>query len=150
MFSPSHDKNIILTGVPHFVNQGIHCTWVNDDWTLQHHDITFSKDISVTANLHTPHRSVVVAGGTMEPISEFQDQLFLSAGGAASRVQHFSCGHVVPANQLLPVVLPQGPTGITLDFTYQHRADPKVVSVWLIKHNKCFIWVNPLCVTLQG
>lgn len=75
----------------------------------------------------------MVAGGTMQPISEFRDQLFLSAGGEASRVQHFSCGHVVSANQILPVALPQGPTGITLDFTYQHRADPKVVSVCFVK-----------------
>uniref|UniRef100_A0A0P4W9K1 Helicase ATP-binding domain-containing protein n=1 Tax=Scylla olivacea TaxID=85551 RepID=A0A0P4W9K1_SCYOL len=75
----------------------------------------------------TQCRSVVVAGGTMQPISEFKNQLFLSAGGEESRVQHFSCGHVVPAKQLLPVVLPQGPTGLTLDFTYQHRTDPKVL-----------------------
>lgn len=71
---------------------------------------------------------MVVAGGTMQPISEFKNQLFLSAGGEESRVQHFSCGHVVPAKQLLPVALPQGPTGLTLDFTYQHRTNPKVVS----------------------
>ena len=78
---------------------------------------------------HPPSlRSVVVAGGTMQPISEFKNQLFLSAGGEESRVQHFSCGHVVPAKQLLPVALPQGPTGLTLDFTYHHRTDPKVVS----------------------
>lgn len=73
-------------------------------------------------------RSVVVAGGTMQPVSEFRDQVFLSAGGEQGRVQHFSCGHVVPAEHLLPIALPQGPTGLTLDFTYQHRADPKVVS----------------------
>lgn len=76
----------------------------------------------------------MVAGGTMQPFSEFRDQLFLSAGGEASRVQNFSCGHVIPANQLLPVALPQGPTGVTLDFTYQQRADPKVVS------GKCMIF----------
>ncbi|MPC34406.1 putative ATP-dependent DNA helicase DDX11 [Portunus trituberculatus] len=76
----------------------------------------------------TQCRSVVVAGGTMQPISEFKNQLFLSAGGEESRVQYFSCGHVVPAKQLLPVTLPQGPTGQILDFTYHNRTDPKVVS----------------------
>ncbi|KAG0717310.1 ATP-dependent DNA helicase DDX11 [Chionoecetes opilio] len=72
-------------------------------------------------------RSVVVAGGTMQPISEFQDQLFISAGVKKERVQHFSCGHVVPAEQLLPVALPRGPTGLTFDFTHQHRTDPKML-----------------------
>ncbi|XP_045108856.1 ATP-dependent DNA helicase DDX11-like [Portunus trituberculatus] len=75
----------------------------------------------------TQCRSVVVAGGTMQPISEFKNQLFLSAGGEESRVQYFSCGHVVPAKQLLPVTLPQGPTGQILDFTYHNRTDPKVL-----------------------
>lgn len=96
------------------------------------------EDMIITVNVQISFRSVVVAGGTMQPISEFQDQLFLSAGGEVSRVQHFSCGHVVPANQLLPIILPQGPTGVTLDFTFQHRAEPKVVSVQLVICNSKF------------
>ncbi|XP_053637963.1 ATP-dependent DNA helicase DDX11 isoform X1 [Cherax quadricarinatus] len=72
-------------------------------------------------------RSVIVAGGTMRPISEFRDQLFVSAGADPSRVHEFSCGHVVPAEQIIPIALTQGPTNVTLDFTYQHRGDTRVL-----------------------
>ncbi|KAK3887192.1 hypothetical protein Pcinc_008673 [Petrolisthes cinctipes] len=70
-------------------------------------------------------RSVIVAGGTMRPVSEFQDQLFQGGGG---RVVHFSCGHVVDAStQLLPLAVARGPSGLTLDFTYQRRGDPNML-----------------------
>ena len=39
-----------------------------------------------------------------------------------------SPGHVIPGRQLLPVALAQGPTGTTLDFTFQSREKPLVVS----------------------
>ncbi|KAK7084367.1 DEAD H (Asp-Glu-Ala-Asp His) box helicase 11 [Halocaridina rubra] len=66
-------------------------------------------------------RSIIVAGGTMRPMSEFRSQLFLSAGADPSRVCEFTCGHVVPGNQIMPVALSMGPTNVTLDFTYQNR-----------------------------
>ncbi|CAL1531377.1 unnamed protein product, partial [Lymnaea stagnalis] len=66
-------------------------------------------------------RAVVVAGGTMQPISEFKDQLFHAAGIQSNRIMEFSCGHVIPGRQLLPMVVSKGPTGASLDFTYQSR-----------------------------
>ena len=65
--------------------------------------------------------SVVVAGGTMQPVTEFRDQLFVAAGADTSRVMHFSCDHVVPASNILPRVLSCGPSGAKLDFSFQHR-----------------------------
>ena len=64
----------------------------------------------------------------MRPMSEFRDQLFLSAGADPSRVHEFSCGHVVPGDQIMPLALAAGPTNTKLDFTYQHRGSPKVVN----------------------
>ena len=52
--------------------------------------------------------SVVVAGGTMQPIAEFRDQLFVAAGADVSRVMHFSCDHVVPTCNILPRVICSG------------------------------------------
>lgn len=72
-------------------------------------------------------RSVIVAGGTMQPVAEFKDQLFHAAGIPPSRILEFSCGHVIPGRQLLPVALAQGPTGTNLDFTYQSREKPLVI-----------------------
>ncbi|GFR64558.1 ATP-dependent DNA helicase DDX11, partial [Elysia marginata] len=61
-------------------------------------------------------------------VAEFKDQLFHAAGISPSRILEFSCGHVIPGRQLLPVALAQGPTGSTLDFTFQNREKPLVVS----------------------
>ncbi|RUS73449.1 hypothetical protein EGW08_018786 [Elysia chlorotica] len=72
-------------------------------------------------------RSVIVAGGTMQPVAEFKDQLFHAAGVPPSRILEFSCGHVIPGRQLLPVAVAQGPTGTTLDFTFQSREKPLVI-----------------------
>jgi chromosome transmission fidelity protein 1 len=66
-------------------------------------------------------RAIVVAGGTMQPISEFKDQLFVSAGASVERVTHFSCGHVIPKENILPIVLQRGPSGRELDFTFTNR-----------------------------
>uniref|UniRef100_A0A1B6DBS7 Helicase ATP-binding domain-containing protein n=1 Tax=Clastoptera arizonana TaxID=38151 RepID=A0A1B6DBS7_9HEMI len=67
-------------------------------------------------------RSVIVAGGTMQPISEFREQLFLSAGAPLSRVLEYSCDHVIPPDHILPIALSQGPTNLQLDFSYQNRS----------------------------
>jgi chromosome transmission fidelity protein 1 len=66
-------------------------------------------------------RAVVMTGGTMQPVSEFKDQLLYSVGVSPSRVIEFSCGHVIPADNLLPMALSRGPSGVTFDFTYQTR-----------------------------
>jgi len=66
--------------------------------------------------------SVIVAGGTMRPMEEFRDQLFIASGAPQSRVTCFSCDHVVPGCNLLPFVLPSGPSGVQLDFSFNFRA----------------------------
>ncbi len=66
-------------------------------------------------------RSVVVAGGTMQPPSEFVQQLFLPSGADESRVTLFSCGHVIPKENVLPLVLHSEPSGKPMDFSYERR-----------------------------
>ena len=73
-------------------------------------------------------RSIIVAGGTMQPISEFKQQLFLGAGASEERISHFSCGHVTPKENILPLVLQAGPTGRTLDFTFENRNKPEIMN----------------------
>ncbi|XP_013788023.1 ATP-dependent DNA helicase DDX11-like [Limulus polyphemus] len=72
-------------------------------------------------------RSVILAGGTMEPVSEVVNQLFLPCGVSPERVTHFSCGHVIPPENLLSIALSHGPSGKQLDFTYQSRELPFVM-----------------------
>jgi len=64
----------------------------------------------------------------MQPLDEFRDQLFLSAGGTAERLTEFSCGHVIPPENILPITLAAGPSGKQLDFSYQSRTMPVMVS----------------------
>lgn len=72
-------------------------------------------------------RSIVLAGGTMQPVSQFTDQLFVPAGVPLDRVALFSCGHVIPPENLLAIGLASGPCGGTLDFTYKSRQLPGTV-----------------------
>lgn len=64
-------------------------------------------------------RSVILAGGTMEPISDFRQQLlpFLSS----ERLVTFSCGHVIPPSNLMVSVLNTSPKGLPFEFKFDSR-----------------------------
>ncbi|XP_014474402.1 PREDICTED: probable ATP-dependent RNA helicase DDX11 isoform X2 [Dinoponera quadriceps] len=72
-------------------------------------------------------RSVVLAGGTMEPMSEFIDQLFLMAGATTDRITTFSCDHVIPKENIISNVVMRGPTGVELEFSFHNRQDTKLL-----------------------
>ncbi|XP_073932407.1 ATP-dependent DNA helicase DDX11 isoform X2 [Castor canadensis] len=72
-------------------------------------------------------RAVVIAGGTMQPVSDFREQLLACAGVEAERVVEFSCGHVIPPDNILPLVICSGPSGQQLEFTYQKRELPQMM-----------------------
>ncbi|XP_062954956.1 ATP-dependent DNA helicase DDX11 isoform X2 [Cynocephalus volans] len=73
-------------------------------------------------------RAVVIAGGTMQPVSDFREQLLACAGAEAERVVEFSCGHVIPPDNILPLVICSGPSDQQLEFTYQKRLLPELMS----------------------
>ncbi|KAG7401622.1 ATP-dependent DNA helicase chl1 [Phytophthora boehmeriae] len=66
-------------------------------------------------------RSVILAGGTMQPISQVIDQLFSTV--PEKDVDLFSCGHVIPPENLLGFTLMSGPSQKHLEFTYSRRDD---------------------------
>jgi len=78
--------------------------------------------------LVTKCRSIIVAGGTMQPISEFRDRLFVQAGAPIERISNFSCDHIVPQENVLPLVIKCGPTSKLLDFSFQRRDQPETLS----------------------
>ncbi|XP_018010738.1 ATP-dependent DNA helicase DDX11 [Hyalella azteca] len=85
-------------------------------------------------------RSVILVGGTMKPFQEFREQLFYAAGAPETRVMELSCGHVVPSENVLPVALSTGPTGVTLDLTHANRNQPHVVQeVGRVLYNACCV-----------
>ncbi|TDH64939.1 hypothetical protein CCR75_001550 [Bremia lactucae] len=66
-------------------------------------------------------RSIILAGGTMQPVSQVIDELFSSI--PIEKVDLFSCGHVIPSENLLGFSLSSGPTQKLLEFTYSRRGD---------------------------
>ncbi|XP_054574752.1 ATP-dependent DNA helicase DDX11 [Eptesicus fuscus] len=72
-------------------------------------------------------RAVVIAGGTMQPVSDFREQLLACAGVEAERLVEFSCGHVIPPDNILPLVLCSGPSNQQLEFTYLKRELPQMM-----------------------
>ncbi|XP_051886100.1 ATP-dependent DNA helicase DDX11 [Pristis pectinata] len=72
-------------------------------------------------------RAVVIAGGTMQPVADFKDQLLFTSGVSADRLVEFSCGHVIPPENILPIILCSGPSGQQLEFTFQKRDKPQLL-----------------------
>ncbi|XP_063893350.1 ATP-dependent DNA helicase DDX11 [Helicoverpa armigera] len=72
-------------------------------------------------------RSVIVAGGTMEPISEFQ-ALLTSNSRTDDTVNIVRCEHVVPSDNVLGVCLSKGPTNVSLNFSYENRMSNELLS----------------------
>ncbi|KAL4706903.1 hypothetical protein ACJJTC_012362 [Scirpophaga incertulas] len=84
-------------------------------------------------------RSVVVAGGTMEPIEEFVNLLTGDPNNLKS-VNVVKCDHVVPPDNIIAVCLSKGPTNATLSFTYEHRMSAELLNeVGRILRNVCNI-----------
>lgn len=79
-------------------------------------------------------RSVILAGGTMEPISEIENLLLKPCGISESKITIFSCGHIVGPNQLHSTVICRGPNSIPFEFTFQTRKDEK-----LLRELGCFL-----------
>lgn len=70
-------------------------------------------------------RSVVLASGTLSPVGGLLAQLMPHVD--PGRVRHFSCGHVVPRDNLVALAVGSGPTGQALDLRHERRADARVL-----------------------
>ncbi|XP_053998809.1 ATP-dependent DNA helicase DDX11 isoform X1 [Hylaeus anthracinus] len=72
-------------------------------------------------------RAIILAGGTMAPMNEFTEQLFIAAGGAPERIVTFSCNHVIPPENITCNIVTSGPTGIEFEFNFQNRQNTKLL-----------------------
>ncbi|CAD6914062.1 unnamed protein product [Tilletia laevis] len=67
-------------------------------------------------------RSVILLGGTMEPMSDFRTQLFPDV--PKDRFTTFSCGHIIPPSNLHAAVLTTAPrTNRAFEFKWDARSD---------------------------
>jgi chromosome transmission fidelity protein 1 len=69
--------------------------------------------------------AVVLAGGTMQPMTDYIQQLM--PGLPAKRLRTLSVGHVVPDENILPLTLSRGPTGVAFDLRHGSRSSPALM-----------------------
>ncbi|EEB91075.1 hypothetical protein MPER_10632, partial [Moniliophthora perniciosa FA553] len=70
-------------------------------------------------------RSVILAGGTMSPMSDIVDQLFSHL--PTERISTFSCGHIINSSSLLTLAVTKGPCGGKVDYKVGRQNNPDVV-----------------------
>ncbi|KAL1410972.1 ATP-dependent DNA helicase chl1 [Vanrija albida] len=71
-------------------------------------------------------RAIVLAGGTMEPVSDFYSQLFPSV--PRDRFATLSCAHVIPKSNLLTQVVCRGPRKLDFEFKFSNRGDDALLA----------------------
>lgn len=64
---------------------------------------------------------VIVAGGTMKPLSEFKKRLFEGAGASPGRIVEFSCNHIVPPENIFPLIIGKDKNHQPLLFNFENR-----------------------------
>ncbi|KAL3458505.1 helicase C-terminal domain-containing protein [Aspergillus heterothallicus] len=70
-------------------------------------------------------RAVILAGGTMSPMSDYMNHLFSYV--PKDRLDIFSYGHVIPSENLTANILGRGVSGAEFDFTYDGRDSEKTI-----------------------
>lgn len=70
-------------------------------------------------------KAVILAGGTMAPLSDFKTQLVPAL--PLERFASFSCGHIIPRENLLGAVVHCGPKGTPFEFRFESRTDTKLL-----------------------
>ncbi|KAJ6584730.1 helicase C-terminal domain-containing protein [Mycena capillaripes] len=71
-------------------------------------------------------RSVILAGGTMSPISDVINQLFTQL--PAEKITSFSCGHIIPESNLQTIVVGKGPKGGELEYKAGKQGDETAIA----------------------
>ncbi|OAP58800.1 hypothetical protein AYL99_06097 [Fonsecaea erecta] len=70
-------------------------------------------------------RAVILAGGTMSPMSDYSEYLFSYLD--KSRLRTFSFGHIIPPSHLFAQAVVKGPSGTEFDFRYEMRGSEKMI-----------------------
>ncbi|KAI9252292.1 helicase C-terminal domain-containing protein [Phascolomyces articulosus] len=70
-------------------------------------------------------KSIILAGGTMEPITDFVNILLHHV--APSQIDRLSCGHIIPPSNMAVMSIDTGPTGKSFLFRYDNRQDEKLM-----------------------
>ncbi|KAI9107909.1 hypothetical protein K1719_021245 [Acacia pycnantha] len=66
--------------------------------------------------------AVLLVGGTLQPIEETRERLLPWL--PQNQLHFFSCGHIVPPQNIMPIAVSRGPSGRSFDFSYSSRSSP--------------------------
>ncbi|RVX75548.1 hypothetical protein B0A52_00901 [Exophiala mesophila] len=120
---PAKHKNVLLSF------QNFLAILMNPDDEGRFFVSRVDQDVTVRYTLLNPRehfrdivreaRSVILAGGTMSPMTDYSDYLFPYL--TQTQLQTFSFGHVIPDSNLFAQAVTRGPDGIAFDFTYGTR-----------------------------
>ncbi|EPS74466.1 hypothetical protein M569_00277, partial [Genlisea aurea] len=69
--------------------------------------------------------AVILVGGTLQPIEETRERLFPSI--ELNQLRFFSCNHIIPPENILPIAVKNGPSGKCLDFSYKMRSSSTMI-----------------------
>ncbi|MCJ1427110.1 ATP-dependent DNA helicase chl1 [Sticta canariensis] len=72
-------------------------------------------------------KAVILAGGTMSPMDDYVRHLFAYVN--PDRLKLWSCGHIIPKENLIVWPVARGSSGIDFDFTYSKRDSPSTIDV---------------------
>lgn len=70
-------------------------------------------------------RSVILAGGTMSPMSDWEDQLFSYV--APNKIETFSFGHIISKDNVLVQAISRGRNNLDFDFTFANRLSAPMI-----------------------
>ncbi|KAH0832205.1 putative DNA repair helicase [Lanmaoa asiatica] len=108
------DGRIILS----LVDDGTHSDELDIKYQLLNPSTTFREVVDSA-------RSVILAGGTMSPMSDVIAQLFPWL--PPERLSTFSCGHIVPRSHVQTLCVTKGPIGSLLEFKYAQQTDQRML-----------------------
>lgn len=57
----------------------------------------------------------------MKPISEFRERLFMGAGATSDQIVEFTCDHIIPPQNILPLAITKGLNQENLLFNFENR-----------------------------
>jgi chromosome transmission fidelity protein 1 len=93
------------------------------------------KDVHIRYSLLDPRehfrdvveeaRAVILAGGTMSPMSDYEQFLFSYL--PPHRLKTFSFGHVIPKENMFVEAITKGPEAREFDFTFEKRSDRNMI-----------------------
>ena len=71
-------------------------------------------------------RSVILAGGTMSPMDDYVRHLFSYVD--SDQLMTWTCGHIIPKENLLAIPVANAASGTAFDFTYERRNAPQLIT----------------------